>query len=134
MAHCLQQEGVTKVFGQCGHTNYALIDACHKLGIEYVSFRHEQQAAHAADAYYRVTHKLAVLNVHLSPGPDQRADRRGQRRRRLARRWSSSPATRRRITTRASRTRASGSTPTRRRATSTARSASACGASTMPSS
>jgi acetolactate synthase-1/2/3 large subunit len=68
MAHCLQQEGVTKVFGQCGHTNYALIDACHKLGIDYVSFRHEQQAAHAADAYYRVTHRLAVLNVHLSPG------------------------------------------------------------------
>ena len=68
IAHCLQQEGVTKVFGLCGHTNYALIDACHKLGIEYISFRHEQQAAHAADAYFRVTHKLAVLNVHLSPG------------------------------------------------------------------
>ena len=28
----------------------SLIDACHELGIEYVSFRHEQQAAHAADA------------------------------------------------------------------------------------
>src|SRR5215212_7754818 len=68
IAHCLQQEGVTKVFGQCGHTNYALIDACHKLGIDYISFRHEQQAAHAADAYFRVTHQLAVLNVHLSPG------------------------------------------------------------------
>jgi acetolactate synthase I/II/III large subunit len=68
MAECLRQEGVTKVFGQCGHTNYALIDACHRLGIEYISFRHEQMAAHAADAYYRVTHKLAVLNVHLSPG------------------------------------------------------------------
>jgi acetolactate synthase I/II/III large subunit len=68
IARCLEQEGVTKVFGQCGHTNYALIDACHKLGIEYVSFRHEQQAAHAADAYFRVSHKLAVLNVHLSPG------------------------------------------------------------------
>src|SRR5438270_7001807 len=68
MAHCLKQEGVTKVFGQCGHTNYALIDACHRLGIEYVSFRHEQQAAHAADAYYRVSHRLAVVNVHLSPG------------------------------------------------------------------
>jgi len=68
MAHCLQQEGVTKVFGQCGHTNYALIDACHRLGIEYVSFRHEQQAAHAADAYFRVSHKLAVVNVHISPG------------------------------------------------------------------
>jgi acetolactate synthase-1/2/3 large subunit len=68
IAACLKQEGVTKVFGQCGHTNYALIDACHRHGIEYVSFRHEQQAAHAADAYFRVTHKLSVLNVHLSPG------------------------------------------------------------------
>ena len=34
IAHCLQQEGVTKVFGQCGHTNYALIDSCDRLGIE----------------------------------------------------------------------------------------------------
>ncbi|MDH3265506.1 MAG: thiamine pyrophosphate-binding protein, partial [Gammaproteobacteria bacterium] len=68
MAECLRQEGVTKVFGQCGHTNYALIDACQQHGIEFVSFRHEQMAAHAADAYFRVTHKLAVLNVHLSPG------------------------------------------------------------------
>src|SRR6187455_768311 len=68
IAQCLRHEGVSKVFGQCGHTNYALIDACHKLGIEYISFRHEQLAAHAADAYYRVTHKLAVVNVHLSPG------------------------------------------------------------------
>src|SRR4051794_8299126 len=68
IAHCLQREGVTKVFGQCGHTNYALIDSCDRLGIEYVSFRHEQQAVHAADAYARVSGKLAVLNVHLSPG------------------------------------------------------------------
>src|SRR3954453_10021257 len=68
IAQCLQEEGVTKVFGQCGHTNYALIDACHRLDIEYVSFRHEQQAVHAADAYYRVSHKLAVVNVHISPG------------------------------------------------------------------
>src|SRR6476646_3621947 len=68
IAECLRQEGVTKVVGQCGHTNYALIDACHKIGIEYVSFRHEQMAAHAADGYYRSSHKLAVLNVHLSPG------------------------------------------------------------------
>lgn len=68
IAECLKQEGVEKIFGQCGHTNYALIDACHRLGIEFVSFRHEQMAAHAADAYFRVSHKLAVLNVHLSPG------------------------------------------------------------------
>ena len=68
MAECLRHQGVDRVFGQCGHTNYALIDACHRLGIAYVSFRHEQQAAHAADAYFRVSHKLAVVNVHVSPG------------------------------------------------------------------
>jgi acetolactate synthase I/II/III large subunit len=68
MAECFKQEGVTKVFGQCGHTNYALIDACQRHGIEFISFRHEQMAAHAADAYFRTSHKLAVLNVHLSPG------------------------------------------------------------------
>ncbi len=68
IAHCLREEGVTKVFGQCGHTNYGLIDACDRLGIEYVSFRHEQQSVHAADAYARVSGKLAVINVHLSPG------------------------------------------------------------------
>ena len=68
IAECLKQEGVSKVFGQCGHTNYALIDACQRHGIDYISFRHEQQAAHAADAYFRVSHKLAVVNVHLSPG------------------------------------------------------------------
>jgi len=68
IAACLRQEGVEKVFGQCGHTNYALIDACRQEGIEYISFRHEQMAAHAADAYARAAHKLAVVNVHLSPG------------------------------------------------------------------
>ncbi len=68
IAECLKQEGVSKVFGQCGHTNYALIDACQRVGIDYVSFRHEQMAVHAADAYFRVSHKLAVINVHLSPG------------------------------------------------------------------
>ena len=68
IAKCLKQEGVEKVFGQCGHTNYALIDSCRRYGIEYISFRHEQMAAHAADAYFRVTGKLAVLNVHISPG------------------------------------------------------------------
>ena len=68
IARCLKQEGVEKVFGQCGHTNYALIDSCHRHGIEYVSFRHEQMAAHAADGYFRVSGKLAVLNLHLSPG------------------------------------------------------------------
>ena len=68
IAECLKQEGVSKVFGQCGHTNFALMGALPKVGIDFVSFRHEQLAAHAADAYFRVSHKLAVVLVHLSPG------------------------------------------------------------------
>jgi acetolactate synthase-1/2/3 large subunit len=68
VAECLSQEGVSRVFGQCGHTNLALIDALPKVGIDFVSFRHEQLAAHAADAYFRTSHKLAVVLVHLSPG------------------------------------------------------------------
>ncbi len=68
IAEMLKQEGVEKVFGQCGHTNYAMIDALHRAGIEFVSFRHEQMAAHAADGYFRTSHKLAVVLVHLSPG------------------------------------------------------------------
>jgi thiamine pyrophosphate-dependent acetolactate synthase large subunit-like protein len=44
IAHCLKQEGVTKCSASAA-TNYALT-RCHKLGIECVSFRHEQQAAH----------------------------------------------------------------------------------------
>ena len=133
IAECLKQEGVTKVFGQCGHTNYALIDACHRLGIEYVSFRHEQLAAHAADAYYRVSHKLAVRERSSLAGLDQCVDRRGERGRRLDADGRLLPATRRRTTTRASRIRASGSTPTRHRAISSGRSASASGASTTRS-
>jgi acetolactate synthase-1/2/3 large subunit len=68
IASCLKQEGVSKVFGQCGHTNFALMAALPKMGIDFISFRHEQLAAHAADAYFRVSHKLAVVLVHLSPG------------------------------------------------------------------
>src|SRR3989304_4106291 len=68
ISSCLKQEGVSKVFGQCGHTNFALMAALPKVGIDFLSFRHEQLAAHAADAYFRVSHKLAVVLVHLSPG------------------------------------------------------------------
>ena len=77
MAECLQQEGVTKVFGQCGHTNYALIDACRKLGIEYVSFRHEQMAAHAADAVLSRVAQAGRPQRAPFAGHDQRAHRRG---------------------------------------------------------
>lgn len=69
VAKYLEAEGVEYVFGLCGHTNVALLDALtYKTGIKFVSFRHEQVAAHSADAYFRVTHKPGVVLVHVGPG------------------------------------------------------------------
>jgi hypothetical protein len=62
------RKGVTKVFGQCGTPNYALIDACHRSASIHLVSEHEQMAAHAADALLpRLSHKLAVLNVICRP-------------------------------------------------------------------
>jgi acetolactate synthase-1/2/3 large subunit len=69
IAKYLEEEGVEYVFGLCGHTNVALLDALtYKTKIKFISFRHEQIAAHAADAYFRATHKPGVVLVHVGPG------------------------------------------------------------------
>lgn len=36
--------------------------------LKFISTRHEQIAAHAADGYARLTHKASVLMCHLGPG------------------------------------------------------------------
>ncbi|GHF41934.1 acetolactate synthase-1/2/3 large subunit [Amycolatopsis bartoniae] len=64
----LESYGVEYVFGLCGHTNIALLDALGRSGIEFVMARHEQTAAHAADGYARATGKPGVLLVHVGPG------------------------------------------------------------------
>jgi acetolactate synthase-1/2/3 large subunit len=64
----LERLGVEVVFGLCGHTIIGLLDALGKSRIRYVSTRHEQVAAHAADGYARATGKPGVLLTHLGPG------------------------------------------------------------------
>lgn len=64
----LEDWGVTHVFGLCGHTNIALLDALGRSSIDFVIFRHEQTAAHAADGYARATGKPGVVVVHVGPG------------------------------------------------------------------
>ncbi len=64
----LERLGVEVVFGLCGHTVIGLLDALGKSRIRFVSTRHEQTAAHAADGYARVTGKPGVLLTHLGPG------------------------------------------------------------------
>lgn len=67
----LETRGVEKVFGLCGHTVIALLDAFRESRqIEYISVRHEQIAAHAADGYARGKGSgvPGVLMTHLGPG------------------------------------------------------------------
>src|SRR6188768_4411777 len=64
----LERLGVEVVFGLTGHTVIALLDALGRSRIRFVSTRHEQVAAHAADGYARATGKPGVVMTHLGPG------------------------------------------------------------------
>jgi acetolactate synthase-1/2/3 large subunit len=64
----LERLGVEVIFGLCGHTVIAFLDALAKSRIRFVSTRHEQVAAHAADGYARASGKTGVLLSHLGPG------------------------------------------------------------------
>ena len=64
----LQRREVRHVFGLCGHTNIAVLAALAESPIDFVTVRHEQIAAHAADAYARVQGRASVVLSHLSPG------------------------------------------------------------------
>ena len=64
----LERLGVEVIFGLCGHTVIAFLDALGKSRIRYISTRHEQVAAHAADGYARASGKVGVLMTHLGPG------------------------------------------------------------------
>jgi len=64
----LEQLGVEVVFGLCGHTVIAFLDALSKSRIRFITTRHEQIAAHATDGYARASGKPGVLLTHLGPG------------------------------------------------------------------
>ncbi|MBF0277975.1 MAG: thiamine pyrophosphate-binding protein [SAR324 cluster bacterium] len=64
----LERREIRHIFGLCGHTNIAVLSALDSSPIDFITVRHEQIAAHAADAYARVTGHASVLLSHLSPG------------------------------------------------------------------
>jgi acetolactate synthase I/II/III large subunit len=68
LAEYLERLGVEVVFGLTGHTVIGMLDALGRSSIRYVSTRHEQVAAHAADGYARASGKVGVLLTHLGPG------------------------------------------------------------------
>src|ERR1700710_1836145 len=68
LADYLERLGVEVIFGLTGHTVIGMLDAPGKSRIRFVSTRHEQVAAHAADGYARASGKPGVLLTHLGPG------------------------------------------------------------------
>src|SRR6266540_5959433 len=68
LAEYLERLGVDVIFGLCGHTNIAFLDALGKSRIRFITTRHEQVAAHAADGYARASGKVGVVLTHLGPG------------------------------------------------------------------
>lgn len=68
VARVLKQEGVSHLFTLCGGHIASIYDGCIDEGIRVIDTRHEQAAAHAADAYARLTRGLGVAAVTAGPG------------------------------------------------------------------
>ncbi len=65
---CLENEGVTHVFGIPGEENIRLVDAISRSTIRYVLARHEQGASFMAETYGRLTGRAGVCSATLGPG------------------------------------------------------------------
>jgi acetolactate synthase-1/2/3 large subunit len=65
---CLENEGVTHVFGIPGEENIHLVEALSRSGIRYVLVRHEQGASFMAETYGRLTGRPGVCSATLGPG------------------------------------------------------------------
>ncbi|MFL5375546.1 MAG: thiamine pyrophosphate-binding protein, partial [Myxococcales bacterium] len=68
LVRMLKAEGVRHLFTLCGLHIAPIYAACVEEGISVVDTRHEQGAAHAADAYARLTRGVGVVAVTAGPG------------------------------------------------------------------
>jgi len=68
LVECLENEGVTHVFGIPGEENIHFTDAIVRSSIRYVLVRHEQAASFMAEMYGRLTGRAGVCSATLGPG------------------------------------------------------------------
>ena len=68
IVRCLENEGVTHVFGVPGEENIRLVAALSRSSIRYVLVRHEQGASFMAETYGRLTGRAGVCSATLGPG------------------------------------------------------------------
>ncbi|MFQ5840016.1 MAG: biosynthetic-type acetolactate synthase large subunit [Candidatus Methylomirabilales bacterium] len=65
---CVQEEGVTTVFGHPGGAILHAYDVLLDYPLQHVLCRHEQAAAHAAEGYYKATGRPGTVVVTSGPG------------------------------------------------------------------
>src|SRR6266446_1994335 len=65
---CLEQQGVTTVFGYPGGAILPTYDALKYSNIHHVLVRHEQGATHMADGYARASGRVGVAIATSGPG------------------------------------------------------------------
>ncbi|MFP4148382.1 MAG: thiamine pyrophosphate-binding protein [Nitriliruptoraceae bacterium] len=68
VADHLADEGIDALFTLTGGHISPIFDGCKDRGIRVIDVRHEQAAAHAADAYARLTFRPGVAAVTAGPG------------------------------------------------------------------
>jgi acetolactate synthase-1/2/3 large subunit len=69
VVRCLQDEGITHVFGYPGGAVLYIYDEIFKQDkFQHILVRHEQAAIHAADAYSRSSQRIGVALVTSGPG------------------------------------------------------------------
>ncbi|HEX5294964.1 MAG TPA: acetolactate synthase large subunit [Streptosporangiaceae bacterium] len=68
IVRCLENEGVTHVFGIPGEENIRLVEALSRSSVRYVLTRHEQGASFMAETYGRLTGRAGVCSATLGPG------------------------------------------------------------------
>lgn len=68
VARALKAEGIEAIFTLCGGHIMDIYDGCVDAGIRIVDVRHEQAAAHAADAWTRLTGVPGCAVVTAGPG------------------------------------------------------------------
>src|SRR5687767_11425114 len=68
VARALKAEGIEAIFTLCGGHIMDVYDGCVDEGIRIIDVRHEQAAAHAADAWTRLTGVPGCAVVTAGPG------------------------------------------------------------------
>jgi len=68
VARALAAQGVDTIYTLCGGHIAPVYDGCLNHDIDIIDFRHEQAAAHAADAHARLTRNIGVALVTAGPG------------------------------------------------------------------